>query len=201
VVAEGDAYLAAAMAAKAEENETGGEDRLVRLRKGIALMRAKVAQMAALNEARDRIDKEIKELKTKTLVDGMIECRMTYLELAAEDDYPAVSASLEDFFSAKIPEGGEVPAFQYLEGAGFEDSIKNAIMVANPSGEVRAAIVSLCDDTNTDYIEKRTVHPQTLLKIVRELHKARKLVDTEQVKPTLLLGAYVGQVVKLTAKE
>jgi hypothetical protein len=74
-------------------------------------------------------------------------------------------------------------------------------MVANPSGEVRAAIVSLCDDTNTDYIEKRTVHPQTLLKIVRELHKARKLVDTEQVKPTLLLGAYVGQVVKLTAKE
>jgi hypothetical protein len=94
VVAEGDAYLAAAMAAKAEENETGGEDRLVRLRKGIALMRAKVAQMAALNEARDRIDKEIKELKTKTLVDGMIECRMTYLELAAEDDYPAVSASL-----------------------------------------------------------------------------------------------------------
>jgi hypothetical protein len=164
-------------------------------------MRAKVAQMAALNEARDRIDKEIKELKTKTLVDGMIECRMTYLELAAEDDYPAVSASLEDFFSAKIPEGGEVPAFQYLKGAGFEDSIKNAIMVANPSGEVRAAIVSLCDDTNTDYIEKRTVHPQTLLKIVRELHKSRRLIDTATVQPTVLLGAYVGQVVKLTAKE
>jgi hypothetical protein len=199
LVADDDEYLAEAQAAKAEDES--GEDRLVRLRKGIALMRAKVSQLAVLNEARDRLDKEIKTLKTKTLVDGMVECRMTYLELAAEDDYPAVSASLEDFFSAKIPEGGEVPAFEYLEGAGFEESIKNAIMVANPTGEVRASIVSLCLDTNTDYIEKRTVHPQTLLKIVRELYKARKLVDTEKVKPTLLLGAYVGQVVKLTAKE
>jgi len=201
MVDEDDPYLAEAKAAQAEDSENGGEDRLTRLRKGIATMRAKVGQLAALNEARDRLDKEIKQLKTKTLVDGMIECRMTYLELEAEDDYPAVSASLDDFFSAKIPEGGEVPAFQYLEDAGFEDSIKNAIMVANPSGDVRAMIVTLCTDTNTDYIEKRTVHPQTLLKIVRELHKSRKLVDTERVKPTVLLGAYVGQVVKLTAKE
>lgn len=194
-----DEYLAEARGAKAEDDQS--EDRLIRLRRGIALMRAKVKRLAELNEARDRIDKEIKQLKTKTLVDGMIECRMTYLELAAEDDYPAVAASLEDFFSAKIPEGGEVPAFAYLEDQGFEEAIKNAIMVANPSGETRAAIVAICENSNTDYIEKRTIHPQTLLKVVRELHKSRRLIDTERVKPTVLLGAYVGQVVKLTAME
>ena len=194
-----DEYLAEARAAK--DADEAVEDRLIRLRKGIALMRAKVKRLAELNEARDRIDKEIKQLKTKTLVDGMIECRMTYLELAAEDDYPAVAASLEDFFSAKIPEGSEVPAFAYLEDQGFEEAIKNAIMVANPSGETRAAIVAICENSNTDYIEKRTIHPQTLLKVVRELHKSRRLIDTERVKPTVLLGAYVGQVVKLTAME
>jgi hypothetical protein len=193
---EADPFLAEIAA----DQEPPDPDRLMRLRVHLNTLRGKRARLAEMDEVRSRLTKDIYKLETRLLVDAMTECRIRNVELDAEGNWPAVIAQLQDFVSAKIPEGGEQTAFAYLAGEGYEEEIRNTIEIKLATPADRDAVLGFLETNDLDYIETRKVHAQTLLRIVRELHRSGRLIDTETAKPMTLLGAYVGQVVKLKEK-
>ena len=122
--------------------------------------------------------------------EALAECGLSEFKLAN-----GMKVTVNPFYSASIPKGGEEEAMNWLRDNGHEDLIKNTISVNFGRGEDESAskLREALNNEGSSYTDKTGVHSQTLKAFVREQ------VESGQNLPLDLLGVFIGQ--KTTIKE
>lgn len=138
--------------------------------------------------------KTLKQEHNKTsqidIPEALAECGLSEFKLAN-----GMKVTVNPFYSASIPKGGEEEAMNWLRDNGHEDLIKNTISVNFGRGEDESAskLREALNNEGSSYTDKTGVHSQTLKAFVREQ------VESGQNLPLDLLGVFIGQ--KTTIKE
>jgi hypothetical protein len=178
-------------------------DRLVTLRTGLGTLREKQAELDELTARQLALKAEINDLKFRKLVDMMLDCNMTQLSLEPEGNYPACVAKMRRVYSGKIPEERAGEAFAFLDDHGYIDEIRVMFKVDTKfnTDEQVEQIKAVLEAVQAQYVAERTVHAQTLKRIIRELDERGEMTPTDSVNPKEILGAFIGDEVELKPVE
>lgn len=146
-------------------------------------------QARQLEEQLERTNQKYRELTEKTIPDKMMELGMEAMTLK-----DGSKLSVHKFYAASIPPDLAERAFKWLRENQHDGLIKSKIDVTLGRGEDEMAskIIAFLKKLHANYVEKESVHPQTLKAFVREMIEGGKPI------PLDLLGVHVGSRSKLT---
>lgn len=179
--------------AQRRAEEPPSEDSLDRVRRAAARLRELYTRKADLSEQAASVQAEITHMETRELVDVLAAAKMPKFDLEADGNYPAAHFEKKPFYSAKIPEEREQEALTWLEAEGHGDLIKTEFRLSFGMGDHARAQkleASLVKD-GYDFSKKVGVAASTLTAFVR------RETEKNHVVPADLLGAFVGEVVKV----
>lgn len=168
-------------------------DRLTRVR-------AMAEQVRQLEQTREELEERLSDIKNRLrillerdLVKLMGECNMSSFVLDTDGNNPPLQFDKMTFYSAKIPEDKEMEAFQWFHDNGHGDLVKTEIKLSFGMNERDQAekLERALADKHYDYNSKLSVHAATLKSFVKSEVEAGRAI------PLDLLGAYVGETVKL----
>lgn len=143
-----------------------------------------------LEEALEKQKSALNHLKTQELPDAMAS-----VGLAEFKTDSGAELKTGDFVAGSLPKEPDkrVVAMKQLEKEGGADIIKNVISIQFAKKEHNRALSLAAElrDQGYDAEVKSDVHPQTLMKFVREKLKKGEKVEAEK------LGCFVGRVTKI----
>lgn len=143
-----------------------------------------------LTEALERQSSALHHLKTQELPDAMAS-----VGLAEFTTLGGAELTTKDFVAGSLPKEPDkrTAAMKQLEKEGGGDIIKNVISVQFEKKQHNRALSLAAElrDQGYDAEVKSDVHPQTLMKFVREKLKKGEKVEAEK------LGCFVGRVTKI----
>lgn len=172
-------------------------DQLERVRDAARRLRDLYQEKENLSARATEVQAKITAMETAELVDLFNEVKVPAISIEANGNAPAADFEKQPFYSAKIPEGRDEEAMGWFEAEGHGDLIKTSFTIAFGMGERKTAVKlqAFLDKAAIEYGSKVGVHAGSLLAFVKkELQAGRKI-------PLDLLGAYVGEIVKMKPRK
>jgi hypothetical protein len=185
----------------AEHTETPSERGLDALREAIHDVCVLESEKRETEERLTTINKKLNKAYMGTLPDALDEARVPKLTIAAEGNYPAVTAEAMPYYhasiSAKWPEEQQEAAFAYLESQGGGPLIRFNVSVEFGKGEIAQAQKLIADLEKQGFIvqTKKHVPWASLTSWLKE--QVEKVGRTPNLD---MIGASIGRIVKLTDK-
>jgi len=188
-------YLQRATEVRGEEPTP--PDRLERVAKAAASLRALYAERTDAEARVADIQKKITQLETKDLVDLFSELGIPAFSLDADGNSPAVDFERKPFYSARIPDDGQTAAFAWLEAEGHADLIKSNYSLDFGMGSFQQAQIleDVLNEKGFEFSKKLGVHTGSLTAFVK------RQIESGNTVPLDLLGAHVGEVVKMKERK
>lgn len=147
-----------------------------------------VSEKERLTEELSQVSQKLREISEQLLPEAMSELGLAELKLV-----DGSMVSIQAFYNAKIKEGLQEKAYEWLRTHDHADVIKTEVIVPFGKGDIKAAealkksLLTTHDKTKATY----SVHAQTLKKLTRELHEEGKNL------PSDFFDIYIGRVAKL----
>lgn len=107
---------------------------------------------------------------------------------------------VKPYYNATITEEHQVEAFAWLRGHNLDDIIKHEVKVIFGKGEDEACgeLKKTLADLNVNYVDKESVHPQTLKALVKErVEKLGDRLDETEKIPFETFSVYIGRKTKI----
>jgi hypothetical protein len=155
-------------------------------------------RIAELTEENKLLTRQLNDMAKRELPDLFNEVQVDSVGLAPEGNQPGYDAKLSPYYHANIPADRAIEAFAWLDAEGHGDLIKNVITVELGRGdnETAKAVQYALDDLGIEYSTKLSVPWNTLTAFVRE-----QVERYSRVPPLDILGAEIGQIVKLKERK
>lgn len=185
------------------EAPPASSDKLDHLREVAREVRDRRAEVADLQARIDEHNKRINFLVTKELVELFTQAQVPELVLAAEGNWPAFRFVKVPYYKAVIssewPEERQAAAFAELDKFGGEALVRTQVTVDIPRGKGQRqkarALIAWLEKNRFNHSQKLSVPWNTLTAWLREQYQK----FPNEPKPDLeVIGAYVGEVVRLT---
>lgn len=158
-------------------------------RLGMKMIRLQ-SDIDVLEETLKARNKELRDVSETLIPDCLLECGITSFELASGE-----KLILQTYYSAKIPEGGEQVAFNWLEKNEEDAIIKSQVSLDFGKGDAERAaevrIVTFLENNNYIFNQKRGVHASTLKAFVKNK------IESGEDLPQEMFGVYIGQRTKI----
>ena len=153
------------------------------------------AQLADLDELREKVSGRVNELKTKIIPNKMAEVGLS--EFATPEGH---KLKVDDFVAGSLPKEPEAraKAVQALEALGGGDIIKSELLVSFDKKEHNQAMALLDDLRKQGFVNSEVtsgVHASTYCAFIKEALRSGAEVNPET------LGVFVGMKAKLTLKK
>jgi hypothetical protein len=137
----------------------------------------------------EKLNEQLSRYRDTLIPDAMSAVGMSSFKLK-----DGTSVVVNPFYSASIPADRAKEAFKWLRDNQFGELIKHVIGVTFGKGddELAKTVASKLTELKVPFVDKESVHPQTLKAFVRE--RTEKGEDL----PKALLGVYIGNRAKIT---
>jgi hypothetical protein len=173
-------------------------EKMERLQKKAKECRGYLEERWNLEDRLELIKARIVEIEQKELVDLFSECGISAITLEAEGNHPAYTLERKPYYHANIPEESRDSAATWLEETGHGDLLRSVVTISLGKKEVKTVrrIEKMLRNMGVEYSTKFGVPWNTLTAWVRE-----RVEKYNEVLPLDLLGAKVGEIVKLKLKD
>ena len=146
----------------------------------IALQR----QTEILAEKLASVSLELKQVQEVQLPDALLSCGLSEVRTA-----DGLKVTIKKVYAGSISEERKEAAFGWLREHGHDDLIKNEVTCKFGKGEDKEAeeLTRELTELGVSYVQKKSVHPQTLGAFIREQ------VEAGADFPLETFGAYIGK--------
>jgi hypothetical protein len=187
-----------------EDAHEASPDKLDRIRDVARERRNLDAAKASLEERLTQVNVDIRTIERETLPSMFAEARVDRIDIPAEGNYPACSATLDDYYFANIvaswDDARRQEGFEELDRIGLGAIVKTEVVVAFGRDQAadRDDFVAELQALGVDYTERRAVSWNTLTAAVRDLYERGQRLSAETLSK---LGATVSKIVKVKPKK
>jgi len=174
------------------------QDKLEALRLVVRAHRDLQKRIADLEEQLSEAKKTRYKMEMRELPEMFYEVGVDRIGIPEEGNHPAYDAVLQPYYHANIPADQRDQAFEWLQEKGHGDLIKTVVKVelGLRQREVARKVESMLEKLGVDYSRDLGVPWNTLTAWLKE-----QIEKHQEIPPLTMLGATVGNIVKLKERK